>query len=239
MGERIDRRALKKARTREQIRDVAQRLFDERGFESVTIAEIARAADVAVQTVFNHFATKEELFFDGRTLWLDGPAEAVRSRPSSVPPLAALRVHLVGSVRRLVESHSCPLRRRYIATLESSEPLRVHEREQVHEAEQRLGAALLNAWSADAAAGRPAPQDPATLAALVSAVWLAGVRALVVGRRPDLADGADPGRTAIAAMELTDRVLRHLEGTVGLIQDQPTDAETGATGWPQPAPRAS
>ena len=61
----VDRRARKKAQTRELIRTVAHRLFAERGFDAVTIADIAREADVAVQTVFNHFATKEELFFDG------------------------------------------------------------------------------------------------------------------------------------------------------------------------------
>ena len=49
-------------------------MFAERGFEAVTIADVARGADVAVQTVFNHFATKEELFFDGRADWVDGAA---------------------------------------------------------------------------------------------------------------------------------------------------------------------
>src|SRR3954463_5336362 len=96
VGKVNDRRARKKAQTRELIRDVAQSLFDERGFESVTIAEIARDADVAVQTVFNHFATKEELFFDGRVPWLEGPAAAVAGR-GQVPPLTALRVYLVAS----------------------------------------------------------------------------------------------------------------------------------------------
>src|SRR5690349_16310949 len=63
VGELNDRRARKKAQTRELIRTVAQRMFDERGYEAVTIAGIAHESDVAVQTVFNHFATKEELFF--------------------------------------------------------------------------------------------------------------------------------------------------------------------------------
>jgi AcrR family transcriptional regulator len=233
-----DRRARKKAQTRELIRTVAHELFDERGFEAVTIAEIARAADVAVQTVFNHFATKEELFFADRTSWLELPAKAVRCRTSAVPALTALRTHLVCLVRELVESHASAERRRYIATLESSESLQAHERELVHEAERRLRAALLDAWSDDAKAGRPAPDDPAMIAAVVSAVWLAGVRALVVSRRPDLAEGADPTQTALAAMDLTDRVLSHLEEGLALTYLQPP-AHAADTGWPQAVRRAS
>src|SRR3954471_21305037 len=99
----MDRRARKKARTREEIRTAARQLFAARGFDSVTIADIAAEADVAVQTVFNHFATKEELFFDGRTPWVEGAADAVRSRPPSGPPLPALRAYLVELVTSLAE----------------------------------------------------------------------------------------------------------------------------------------
>src|SRR5215218_3583552 len=94
----MDRRARKKARTRTLIRETAQRLFAERGFEGVTIADIAAAADVAVQTVFNHFPTKEDLFFDGHTPWVEGAAEAVRSRPPGTAPLDAPHAHLVERV---------------------------------------------------------------------------------------------------------------------------------------------
>src|SRR4051794_10812169 len=124
VGELNDRRARKKAQTRELIRSVAQRMFDERGYEAVTIADIAHQSDVAVQTVFNHFATKEELFFDGRVGWVDGPAEAVRSRQPSEPPLTALRTYLVQLVAERVSSHVCPERRRAVATLEASDALR-------------------------------------------------------------------------------------------------------------------
>src|SRR4051812_17988002 len=134
VGELLDRRARKKAQTRQHIRSVAQRLFDEQGYDAVTIADVARVADVAVQTVFNHFATKEELFFDERTPWVDTLAASVRRRDRSVAPLAALRAHLVDMVADLVGSHRCPDRRRYLATLEASDALRAYERELVHEA---------------------------------------------------------------------------------------------------------
>jgi AcrR family transcriptional regulator len=57
------RRAVQKARTRARIRTVAQQLFAADGFDAVTIAGIAAAAEVSVQTVFNHFTSKEEIFF--------------------------------------------------------------------------------------------------------------------------------------------------------------------------------
>ena len=74
--------------------DAAQRLFAEHGFDAVTIADVADAADVAVQTVFNHFSGKEELFFAGRTPWVDGPADAVRGRRGTRPAAGrAARLH--------------------------------------------------------------------------------------------------------------------------------------------------
>ncbi|MGY1709229.1 helix-turn-helix domain-containing protein [Geodermatophilus sp. SYSU D00758] len=74
MSDTQDRWARKRTRTREHVRDTADRLFTERGFEAVTVAEVAATADVAVQTVFNHFPGKEALFSADRTPWVAGPA---------------------------------------------------------------------------------------------------------------------------------------------------------------------
>ena len=59
-------RARKKRVAREAIAATARRLFAERGFDRVTVAEVAAAADVSEKTVFNHFPTKEDLAFAGR-----------------------------------------------------------------------------------------------------------------------------------------------------------------------------
>jgi AcrR family transcriptional regulator len=56
-------RERKKAQTRELIAETARRLFAERGFERVSVAEIAREADVSEKTVFNYFPTKEDLVY--------------------------------------------------------------------------------------------------------------------------------------------------------------------------------
>jgi AcrR family transcriptional regulator len=57
-------RETKKKETRQEIADAAMRLFVTRGFDHVTVAEVAAAAGVSEKTVFNYFPTKEDLFFD-------------------------------------------------------------------------------------------------------------------------------------------------------------------------------
>jgi AcrR family transcriptional regulator len=84
-------RERKKAATRQAISDVATRLFEERGFEQVTVAEIAAAADVSVKTVFNYFGSKEELFFDREAEILEGMIRTLSEREPRVSATAALR----------------------------------------------------------------------------------------------------------------------------------------------------
>ena len=57
-------RERKKIQTRTRIAATAMGLFAARGFDDVTVAEIAAAAEVGVTTVFNYFPTKEDLFYD-------------------------------------------------------------------------------------------------------------------------------------------------------------------------------
>lgn len=84
-------RASKKARTRLAISEAATRLFIERGFEQVTVAEVAEAADVSIKTVFNYFAVKEDLFFDRAEELIAGIERTVRERPAGTTVAAALR----------------------------------------------------------------------------------------------------------------------------------------------------
>src|SRR5438105_15188053 len=66
-------------------------LFAKRGFDHVTVAEVAEAADVSEKTVFNYFPTKEDLFFDEVPRRLELLVEAIRGRDPGEPVLAALR----------------------------------------------------------------------------------------------------------------------------------------------------
>lgn len=73
-------RERKKQQTRQLIADTARRLFAERGFEQVSVAEVARAADVSEATVFNYFPTKEDLVYSGLEAFEDELLSAVRDR---------------------------------------------------------------------------------------------------------------------------------------------------------------
>jgi AcrR family transcriptional regulator len=84
-------RDLKKARTRRLIADTAARLFAEHGYERVAVSEVAREAEVAEQTVYNYFPTKERLVTDREQQVQDRLCDLVRSRPPGVTPAAAIR----------------------------------------------------------------------------------------------------------------------------------------------------
>jgi AcrR family transcriptional regulator len=94
MESSVSLRESNKTRTRLAISNVATRLFIERGFENVTVAEIAEAAQVSVKTVFNYFPTKEDLFFDRAGAVRDALLDAVRERPQDTSALEALRIVL-------------------------------------------------------------------------------------------------------------------------------------------------
>ena len=94
-------RERKKERTRQLIRDTAVRLFMERSFEQVTVAEIARAADVSEATVFNYFPSKEDLVYGQMEAFEQELVDAVRNRPPGTSALAAYAA-FVFSVRGLI-----------------------------------------------------------------------------------------------------------------------------------------
>jgi AcrR family transcriptional regulator len=91
-------RERKKRLTRAAIFDAAQRLFAERGFDDVTVAEIADAANISVKTLFTYVRSKEELVFgDGPTV-LDAVIAAVRDRRIGETPLVAAARALLAAV---------------------------------------------------------------------------------------------------------------------------------------------
>ncbi len=89
----IGRRERKKARTHQALADEALRLFLERGFDEVTVTEIADAADVAVSTLFKHFPSKEALLFSKDAAIGAGFVDAVTGRGDS-SVVEALRAYL-------------------------------------------------------------------------------------------------------------------------------------------------
>src|SRR4029079_10946398 len=96
-------RERKKRQTREAIAHAAMQLFFARGFDAVTVADVARAADVSEKTVFNHFPAKEDLVLHGGEGRRAALIEAIRSRPagvSIVEPFRAATLEFVERVER-------------------------------------------------------------------------------------------------------------------------------------------
>jgi AcrR family transcriptional regulator len=84
-------REAKKRRTRVTIAAVAMELFTARGFDAVTVAEIARAAGVSEKTVFNYFPSKEDLVFERGQERRAALLEALRNRPAGASLLDPFR----------------------------------------------------------------------------------------------------------------------------------------------------
>jgi AcrR family transcriptional regulator len=135
------RRERKKRQTRQVISDVATTLFLERGFDAVTVAEVARAADVAVQTVFNHFPAKEDLFFDEQGWWR-GPARAIREAPADADPVDVLEASYLAGIRDRLEVGHLATWKQFTRTIENSAALQARRRLNVAEMETLLTAAL-------------------------------------------------------------------------------------------------
>jgi AcrR family transcriptional regulator len=80
MATDIGLRERKKQRTRQLIAETAWKLFAERGFDQVPVAEVASAAEVSEATVFNYFPTKEDLVFHGMQAFEQQLLGAIRER---------------------------------------------------------------------------------------------------------------------------------------------------------------
>ena len=124
-----DRRSRKRLATRQGISNAATLLFLERGFDHVTVDEIAAAADVGRMTVFNHFPRKEDMFFDLDEEGREVLREALRQRDPSIAPIETLRL----LAHRLVAERSSYVRfsaesLSFVETTEGSETLKARAR---------------------------------------------------------------------------------------------------------------
>jgi AcrR family transcriptional regulator len=162
-----DRRTRKRLATRDVIADAATRMFFERGFDHVTVDEIAEAADVGRMTVFNHFPRKEDLFFDRmdevRTILRD----TLAGREAGVSVVDALR----RLAHRLVASQSPYVgfsveNLNFISIIESSETLKARARAIRDEIAQFLAEILAGSAGQD-----PADPDAELVASLLVATW--------------------------------------------------------------------
>lgn len=167
MDDQVNRRTRKRLATRQSISDTATRLFLERGFDAVTIDDIAAAADVGRMTVFNHFPRKEDLFFDREIEIQTLAFDAIRQRKAGVSPIDATRILAHDLVRQdhefvmLSEDTSW-----FIRTALASAALKSRAREMRDDFTRALAGVLAEAVD------RPAGEPDAHLAAgLIVATW--------------------------------------------------------------------
>jgi AcrR family transcriptional regulator len=162
------RRSRKRLATRQGISNVATRLFMERGFDHVTVDEIADAADVGRMTVFNHFPRKEDMFFDLDQEGRDILREALRQRDPGISPTETLRLlahRLIAQQSPFVEFSA----QRFIATIEGSETLKARARAIRDELTHVVTVAL-----SESVGREPTDPDAYLAAGLLLATWTVG-----------------------------------------------------------------
>lgn len=167
MSEPVDRRTRKRLATRQNISNIATRLFLERGFDQVTVDEIATAADVGRMTVFNHFPRKEDMLFDRDEEARDMLREALLRRDAGISPIEAYRL----LAHRLVAEKSPAVdfsarSEGFVRTIEGSETLKARVRAIRDEIAQLVSTALSDC------VGRETADPDANLAAgLLLGTW--------------------------------------------------------------------
>ena len=109
-------------RTAAELEEAALALFCERGFDAVTIDDIAAAADVSRRTFFRYYASKEDVILSDHPKRLDELEAALARRPTDEPPLAALRHAILSLAGTMEEQREHMLRRfRLVTTTPSLE----------------------------------------------------------------------------------------------------------------------
>jgi AcrR family transcriptional regulator len=122
-------RERKKQQTREVIAEAARLLFAERSFDAVTVAQIARAANVSEVTVFNYFPTKEDLFYGGMQFFEEKLLDAVRRRAPGESVLEAFRRPVLEGFKRLASDETAEVIAAAGSRISASSALEAHERE--------------------------------------------------------------------------------------------------------------
>ncbi|MHA6617949.1 TetR/AcrR family transcriptional regulator [Pseudonocardia sp. DLS-67] len=191
------RRDRNKARMRERISDVATALFLQRGFDEVSVSEIAEAADVARPTVFAHFPHKEDLLLDRFDDTLAELTGAVEQRTPASSAVAAVADWVVARAR--AQDLPVGIREEYARfwqVVAGSRALQARARELAEIAEGRLAGAMADG-------GSPAPALAAALTvAAVRGIFLPQVRTLLAGGAvPDADQYARRLGAALGAVE--------------------------------------
>ncbi len=175
--EKTGLRERKKAQTRLAISDVATKMFIERGFDHVTVMEVAAAADVSVATIFNYFETKEDLFFDREGAVIEAARRFILERKAGETITSVLhREFLIAIDAGLPQlmTHGCHFPR----TIEGSSALRARLRLGFEKTEAALAETI--AEETEAVTGDPTPQIAAAMLVSIQRTLLESAFAAVL-----------------------------------------------------------
>jgi AcrR family transcriptional regulator len=189
--------------TRARISEVATRLFLDRGFDTVTVAEVAREAGVSSVTVFKHFPRKEDLLLDRAVDAVELLRSAVRDRAPGVDVLASLRdasLHLVDARHALsgVKDGSIP----FFRTVAASPALVARAREIASDLQRTLTEELEH---------DPAFEGDGTL---LAAFFISGYGTVLVETARRLIAGEPPGDVVDDHRARLERLFGALRGGV-------------------------
>lgn len=171
MSTKAGLRERKKQQTRRVIVGAASRLFAQRGFDSVTVAEIAAASNVSTMTVFNYFPTKEDLFFGGMEFFEERLIDAVQDRTAGVSAVAAFRQLVLDGCEGLATEERAAVIAKAATVIDGSPALQMREREIVARYAEHLADLLAAETGAE-----PDDVEPRSVASALMAAHRAVVR---------------------------------------------------------------
>jgi AcrR family transcriptional regulator len=194
-------RERKKQRTRELIIERALALFDERGFEHVTIADIAAAADIAPRTFFSYFPSKDAVVYHDFDDFFRAFEAQLRARPAGVSTLDVLRDFVASVIERMDPRDEVERCRRRV--IDGSPALQQHDRELIGRFERLIA----DGMAGDLGVERDSPR--ARVAAAAAAAALAELERVFDKTNPP----ADP-------MAAFDEVFAFVRGGLDALRDR-------------------
>ena len=195
-------RERKKAQTRQHIADTAALLFAEHGYDAVSIADVALAADVSDQTVYNYFPVKHDLVLDRADEFRERLTRTVAGRPAGASPAQALRALAHLDVERHRRAVNATARGELPALCASSAAIRRVALEMFDQQADAVAAAIVTTCP---------PIRPAVARAHAAA--LVSVFQLIVDRTGrGVLDGTPPDTVADDLVPAVDAALDDLDG---------------------------
>ena len=196
------KREVKRLETRARIVDAAAELFAERGFDAVSVVEIAGRAGVVEKTVFNHFPVKEGLVFEADPPVREALLDAVRSRPAGQSVAAAAGGFVVAAMAGLGRPEAADGVAGMARVVRGSRTLQVREREILGELTASLATLVAEEAGEGPGAVRPVLAAHAVLGLYAALLELARDRVLTGVTGPALtAELREQGQRGLSLLQ--------------------------------------